>query len=131
VYLQGNSGGSAQVTGGKLNLSISGTGIFGLYHPTTAKQCFFAEATYDADDAIGVAVIRMNNGQPDLNNWVMISVMNNGGTVTVNALNKKNESANSFQFGGKEERLTGTRYSVPFTTTDKVVRIFREGLSGT
>jgi len=147
VYLQGaGSGGSASVSGGRLNLSVAGSDkIYGVYNVNSFSGHFCAEVDFTDDDFCGLALIQKSSGSADTDNFTSIRVSRNAGNkVVVSIRDRQGGTDNvwdntgmvnlsSVMFGQKryEHLLDGANtYSVPYTGTNKKFRIFRDGPAG-
>jgi hypothetical protein len=138
IYLEGvGSGGRHTAAGGRLTVQATEPDtIYGLWHPTPISGHFYAEAQFEEDDACGLAVIREKNGMPDPANFTSIGVRRNSeGKVVVYARDRQNGIDSVFDNTGKlggdrYETVLDNQYSVPFESTNKKIRIFRDGPAG-
>ena len=137
VYLKGAGGGSFEFTSGKMHIHTNAAEtIFGVYNTTPVIGHFYAEVGYDIDDFAALALIRQKDGKPDVDNYVMISLGREGGTLYVTASDKQNGKPDIL--GAKQGvpaeqyrvRLDGTQFSVPFKGTAKRFRLMHEALWG-
>jgi hypothetical protein len=151
LSIGGNSSGSINVIDG--NLNIKGvTNYFGVYNNKSLSGHFIVDAEFGADDNVGLVLLMEKDGKPDINNYTMLCVdKNKDGLVTVNVSDCQNGKLNVLDYTGKtsievesdeeeeeinlgpdlyEHILTGNQYSVPFTETNKKIRIFRDDNAG-
>jgi hypothetical protein len=137
IYLTGSSGGSFSISGGALTISATAPNvIYGVYNTTPVSGHFYVEADYDIDAFASLALIRQTNGQPDPHNYVMMSLSQVAGKVSVTA-NDVQEGVPDVlgnDYGVPADHyhvlLDGTQLSVPFIGTGKHFRIMHEALSG-
>lgn len=148
-YLQGDSAGTTAFAGDKLIVTTSGGAKYGVYHSVPVSGHFYAEAVFEADEHIGIALIQAKNGKPDVDNYTMLCVdTNDEGIVVVSVKDCQNGVHNVLDNTGKlqpalknrrrrfqdadtyEHVLTGKQYSVPFDETNKRIRIFRDSPAG-
>lgn len=148
IYLEGDSGGSYAISDGKLTINVSGGARYGVYRSKPISGHFYAEAAFEEDENIGLALIQEKNGKPDIQNFTMLCVTTNqDGNVVVSVRDRQNGVDNVLDNTGKlgakrtrrrpyqdadtyEHVLTGRQYSVPFDKTNKKIRIFRDGPAG-
>lgn len=147
VYLQGTeSGGSASVSDGRLNLSVTGSDkIYGLYNLNSFSGHFYAEIDFADDDFSGLALIQKSGDSPDTNNFTSIRLSRNAQNKVVVSIRDRQAGTDnvldntgivnlsSVVFGQKryEHLLDGANtYSVPFTGTNKRFRICRDAPAG-
>ena len=153
LSLSSGKAGLIEIKEGQLRISAQSP-LQGVYHQQTATGHFFVEAAFAQDKNVGLALIQEKNGKPDVENYTMICVdQGDRGLVVVRVKDCQNgkrdvldntrltdfsivpDSAKE-QVGTHlgedlyEQVLTGTQYSVPFTNTDKKIRIFREANGG-
>lgn len=147
VYLQGgNSGGSACLSDGRLNLSLTGSDkIYALYNVNSFSGHFYAETDFADDDFCGLALLQKSGDVPDTNNFTSIRVSRNAQNKVVVSIRDRqgatdnvldntgmaNLSSVMFEQKRYEHLLDGANtYSVPYTSTNKKFRIFRDGPAG-
>lgn len=133
-------------------LKIKGTdSLFGIYNDRAVKGHFIVDLEFVDDRNVGLALIRSNEGKPDLKNFTMLCVDNEDGFSVVYVRDRQNGINNVLDFTGKtnfesdidDEKkelnigpdlykhvLSGKQYSVPFSQTNKKIRIFREDNAG-
>ncbi len=75
ISLNENQTGNISVKSGRLTLS--GAGYSGIYFDKPFSGHFVAEVAFLQDKNIGMAIIHEKNGQPDVNNFTMITVDRN------------------------------------------------------
>ncbi|MGB5847951.1 MAG: hypothetical protein WBH40_05665 [Ignavibacteriaceae bacterium] len=143
--------GKIKVNDGHLNITGS-TNYFGVNNNKAISGHFIVDAEFEADDNVGLVLLMEKEGKPDINNYIMLCVdKNKNGLVTVNVRDCQNGKLNVLDFTGKtsfevesdeeeeeinlgpdlyEHVLTGNQYSVPFTETNKRIRIFRDDNAG-
>ena len=153
VSLSSGEAGQIETKEGQLRIS-SQSPLQGIYHQTTLSGHFFVEAAFAQDKNVGLALIQEKNGKPDVENFTMIcvdqndqglvvarvkdcqngkrDVLDNTGLTDFSTLPEKDKEQTGSHLGKDlyEHVLTGTQYSVPFTNTDKKIRIFREANGG-
>ena len=146
VVLNGEGEGSIDVENGNLLLTGSDN-YFGIYNTKKVSGHFIVDLTFKEDKNIGLTLIKSENGKPDINNYTMLTVDKVNGNVVVEVRDCQKGEENVLDYTGEtdfdfemdEEReelnirgdlykhvLTGDQYSVPFTGTNKTIRIFRE-----
>lgn len=139
VYLEGAAGGNDSVVSEALSLKLSAANtVYAMANPTAVSGHFYAEVAIDQENFAGLALIRNNNGVPDRNNYTSINVSTSStGVVAVEVLDRQfgvaNVLDNTKVITNKATRYKTelrNQYSVPFTSTGKRVRIFRDDLSG-
>lgn len=115
----------------------SGEGLAGVYHLTPVAGNFFAEAEFLEDDAAGIVLMASKEGRPDPDNYTLITVNTRGGIVCINQYDRQNGIANIHDPGRKTDPLRyqavldSSLFSLPFTSTNKKIRILHESLSNT
>ena len=145
ISINGNDG-EFEIAEGKLFIKNNNE-YFGLYKNLPLAWHFIVDLEFKVDANIGLALFQNNNGMPDLQNFTMLCVDTKDGIVEVEVKDCQNGINDVLDFTGKtnfefemtEERrelnirpdlythiLTGDQYSVPFTETNKTIRIFRE-----
>lgn len=146
IALNGKDYGTVNIEEGDLKIAGSNS-YFGIYNNTSVAGHFIVDLEFEQDKNVGLALIQNKNGKPDINNYTMLCVDNENGLVVVDVRDCQNGTANVLDFTGKtnfkvelDEKdrelnigtdlykhvLTGEQYSVPFTKTNKKIRIFRE-----
>jgi len=153
VYLDGFEGGRHSVSDGKLRVSAGEDVRYGVYFTTPISGHFYVEASFEADENVGLALIQEKNGAPDTDNFTMLTVdTDEGGTVVVRVTDRQGGKDNVLDNTGQftveryvdkpmarrakweadsyEHILTGTQYSVPFDQTNKRLRIFHDNPAG-
>jgi hypothetical protein len=122
-------------------------GFSGFYKDQSISGHFIVDLTFENDENVGLVLFQNKNGLPDINNYTMLCVETKNNIVEVEVRDCQNGKENVLDYTGKtnfsfrmnEEReelnirpdlyhhiLTGDQYSVPFTETNKTIRIFRE-----
>jgi hypothetical protein len=150
IVINGENPGHVEIEDGNLKLTGS-DGYFGIYHNKLVKGHFIVDLEFETDQNIGLALILNKEGKPDLNNYTMLCVDTEKGHVVVHVRDCQNGKHNVLDYTRKtnfnidfdeEDKelnigsdlykhvLTGNQYSVPFTKTNKTVRIFREDNAG-
>jgi len=149
VYLEGAGGGSYEISDGRLVIETTGGARYGLYNRQAVSGHFYAEAEFEADEHVALALIHEKDGQPDLANYTMLCVDRNAqGVVVVRVRDRQQGKADVLDNTGKllpwnerrrgrfknadtyEHVLTGKQYSVPFDRTNGKIRIFHDGPAG-
>ncbi len=135
-----NDAGQGNFSVGNQSLSITNTsakGSFGVYHQKSLSGNFYAEAEFAEDDRVGLALIALKNGVPDVSNFTMIAVSNRDGITFVNQYDRQNNQENVhdpkkvIDPSRYEAKLDSQTFSVPFRSTNKKIRILHESLSNT
>jgi hypothetical protein len=136
IAVQGSQLPAKSVADGWLTLTTSaGPSAAGVYHAQPVSGNFYAEVDFGADDAVGLALIRNHDGVPDLRNFTMLAVTNRAGIVHINQYDQQNGVADVGDPRGQvaasryRAALDGTQFSLPFTSTNKKIRILHEALS--
>jgi len=130
VTISGTAG-SFSISGGVLTATANRSSEYGVYNSTALSGHFYAEVNFSADNYVGLALIKKNGSTPDLNNYTMICVNTVASQSVISIQDKQNGTANALDnthyaaTSRYSHTLTGTTYSVPFTSTDKKIRIFR------
>ena len=141
-----NDDGAFIITDDGLVLSGKGKRVV-VYNNDSFQGSFCAEVTFPEDDNVALALFQAKGGQPDLDNYTMIRVDRNAeGQVEVSVNDRQQGVDNVLDNTGRHLRrirqmppqrrddykhvLHGKQYSVPYTQTDKKLRIFRESNSG-
>ncbi len=113
------------------------TELAGVYHLKEVSGNFFAETEFEADDAVGLVIIAAKDGEPDINNYTLITVNNRDGKVFVNQYDRQQGLRNVhdpkkvIDPSRYESKLDGSVFSVPFIGTNRKIRILHESLSNT
>jgi len=109
---------------------------FAFYHSTPVSRHFYAEVSFEPDNAIGLALIQEKNGNPDLDNYTSIIIeLTSAGEKYVRVEDRQNgqdhvlDNTNSLSPDRYNHHLN-FNFSVPFNTTNQKIRIFRDDLSG-
>jgi hypothetical protein len=138
ISFEGNPYGTYTISGGSLSINASGDGFYGVYHTKPVVGHFYAMAGYLVDDNVALVLFRNRNGQPDPDNYTLIRVETVDGVVDV-AVNDRQcgisnvlDSTHSvipYTEGHPEDgyshRLEATKISLPYTRTDKRIKILR------
>ena len=137
IYLNGNAGGSSRTENGLMNVMSSRPDtIYGVYSPVSVSGHFYAEVEFGEDENTALALVHDKNGKPDTNNFTMITVdRNKDGKVVVSLKDRQagvdDVLDNTGRLGKKRyTHILDNQYSVPFTKTNKKLRIFRDDASG-
>jgi hypothetical protein len=131
--------GSSSTLNNTLTISADTNAIFGLYHPTVLSGHFEIETEFSEDYHVALGLFNAVNGIPDTNNFIMICIdKNSPGQVLISAHDRQNGVSDILDNTGLASRsrytipLTGfqhdtimSTYSVPYTSTDKRLRILR------
>jgi hypothetical protein len=147
LSLNGTDQGEVKSKNGSLIIDGSRSNYFGVYNNQALSGNFIVDLKFAEDRNVGFALISEKNGKPDLNNYTMLCVDTEDNNVIVEVRDCQNGKKNvldytrktNFDFKLNEQRkklnigadlykhvLTGKQYSVPFTETNKTIRIFRE-----
>jgi hypothetical protein len=111
--------------------------LTGVYHIREVSGNFYAETAFENDDAVGLVLIAAKGGKPDYDNYTLISVNTRDGVVYVNQYDRIHGVDNVHdprlvvEPSRYQARLDGSVFSVPFTGTNKKIRILHESLSNT
>jgi hypothetical protein len=146
LYLAGSSGGKYKLTPGSLELDTPDGVMYGLYNSSPITGHFYTEVGFKVDDNINLVLFHEKNRKPDLNNYTGMRVeKNNSGVAAVKVFDRQNGIDNVLDNTGKlskrkggpflkndgyEHELTGKEYSVPYTKTNKLIRIFYDSAAG-
>ena len=138
ICFEGTPSGSYRIENGLLTIDSEGEGFSGVYHTRPISGHFYATADFVADDNVALVLFRNKDGKPDPDNYTLIRVetLNNLVRVAVNdrQLGKKNvldrtNSDISRRSGhpkdGYVHVLEGDKVSLPYTKTDKRMKILR------
>ena len=138
IKLNGAESGKYLVENQALKIAnISEKGFYGFYHQKTVTGNFYAEAGFTDDNVLGLAIIALKNGIPDVSNYTMLCVNRRGGIVFVNQYDKQNGIENVhdpkkvIDPSRYEAKLDGQTFSIPYHNTNGKIRILRESLSNT
>lgn len=134
VSLSGS--GNFSISGGNMSITANSGSTFAVYNTTVLSGHFFVEVDFGQDDNVGLALFKANtNGSIDTNNYSIIRVENVNSIPTVSISDKQNGSSNVLDNSGAinpiekltryRHSLNGSRYSLPFTSTGKKLRILR------
>ncbi len=130
---------SGNASAGKLVVSTANASLAGFYHTAAFSGHFEVETEFVQDDRVALALFRKGaNGQPDLNNYVLIEVNTVNGTVEVSARDRQNGVADVLDNSrlaareryrvpllGYQNKDNLAAYSVPYRATAKKLRILR------
>ena len=124
--------GNFSFSGGKLTVNANSNSTYGVYNTQTLSGHFYIEVEFEADDNVALALFNANGGSPDIANYSLIKVESNGGTPVVSISDKQNGSSDVLDNTGKTDKnkrysntLNASTFSVPYTSTNKKLRIFR------
>lgn len=139
VHLKGADSGKMFVNKNSLILEAGPDIVCAAYLKTPVKGNFYVETDFLKDDAVGLVLFRANNGQPDVDNYTMITVNTRGGVVYVNHYDRQQgiDNVRDIHYPSHiaesryEAKLDGSVYSIPYTATNKRLRILHESLSNT
>lgn len=138
IKLNGATDGQIEVENQSLSVTnTSKTGAYGLYNLKPVSGNFYAEAEFAEDDRVGLVLIALKNGVPDVSNFTMIAVSNRDGITFVNQYDRQNNQENVhdpkkvIDSSRYEAKLDSQTFSVPFRSTNKKIRILHESLSNT
>ncbi len=150
IILTGKNPGKIKVADGQFKI-IGSDGYYGFYHLQPVKGHFIVDLDFEKDENIGLALIQNKNGKPDPDNYTLLCVDTRSGIVEVEVRDRQNGKENVLDHTGKtrfrrrrdeedeelnigedlyKHILTGRQYSVPFSQTNKKIRIFREDNAG-
>lgn len=141
VALSGGAQGSFTTSGSEVTVtSESLNGSYGVCVPASASRQFMAEVTADRTENIGLAVVRLKNGVPDLDNYTSVSLVRENGAVTARVIDRQKGRSNVLDNTGRvpdsdrEKRyalkLDGSLFSMPFTGGNGRLRVMRNSISG-
>lgn len=141
IVLSGTAAGSYEYSDGTLKMTSKGQGsIYGVCLDKVCSGHFIAEAESDSDRNFGLAIVREENGRPDYDNYVAVTVCLEDGTPVIRARDRQNGKDNVLDNTGAipesdmEFRyaipLDGRYFSVPFRNSTGKVRIIRNSISG-
>lgn len=139
ISFEGSPEGTHAIGGGRLSIEAGGEGFYGVYDSRPVSGHFYAIADYTADDNVALVLFRNKGGKPDPDNYTLIRVETLDSLVRVAVNDRQNGEKNvldkshseippgrpGFQSDGYEHILEGTRVSLPYTQTDKRIKIFR------
>jgi hypothetical protein len=138
ISFEGSPNGSYKIDGGILSIDAAGEGFYGVYHTQPVRGHFYVTADYTVDDNVALVLLNNKNGQPDLYNYTLIRVETENGVVRVavndrqtgidNVLDMTNSTIpenEGHPRDGYEHILDNTKISLPYTQTDKRIKIFR------
>ncbi|WP_281613497.1 T9SS type A sorting domain-containing protein [Flammeovirga sp. SubArs3] len=108
-------------------------GIYGTYYQTQSFDGhFYVDVEIVEDQSVGLVLLSDKEGTPDTDNYTMMYVTTDDeGRSVIEINDKQNGQANVLDNTNKvnkeryKQTLTGTTYSVPFTSTAKKLRIIR------
>ena len=148
IKLKQTSDGSFKIGAGRMTISNNNASNYGVFNSKTIAGNFYVDAAFATDKNIGLALIKNNNGAPDLDNYTMLCVDKNEQDLVVIEVNdRQNAKDNVLDNTGLYQKtrsldrpfqeaddyrhvLTGKQYSVPFKNSNGRIRIFRDGLAG-
>ncbi|MDD4970493.1 MAG: T9SS type A sorting domain-containing protein [Paludibacter sp.] len=137
INLQGTASGTFVVSNSSLIVTSPISTQSGAYNITPVSGNFYTETEFETDDAVGLALIKNNAGVPDLNNYTMLAVTNRSNKVYINQYDCQNGVSNihdpykTIPSSRYQAVLDGSIFSVPYTGTNKKIRILHESLSNT
>ena len=125
--------GSFQVSNGTMSVTSGSGSTYAAYHTQKLTGHFYVEVAIGQDDNSALALFKaLPNGTPDPDNYSLIKVENVNGTPVVSINDSQNGTDNVLDLTGaanKNQRyqnvLDGNTYSVPYTGTNKRLRILR------
>lgn len=131
------TGGEYRVSDGQLKLNVAtGAGWYGVYHEKSVSGHFYAEVEFDREVGCGLVLLKEKESKPDPDNFTSLWVdTNEAGKVVVEVRDRQNGVDSVFDASGKMAQrryraVLDNERSVPFTSTDKKIRIFRDGPAG-
>ncbi len=135
-----NANGTSEWFGEKLQLSLTGEGMYGVSVSSPLSGHFQASVVASKEVGHGLALVKLTNGEPDVRNFVAISVVAEDGVPTVRAHDCQNGVPDVLDNTGQiddsdldyrySERLTGAAYAVPYKRTNGHFKILRNDVSG-
>ncbi len=138
ISFEGSSSGSCKIGEGTLSMDVSGEGLYGLYNIRPVSGHFYVSADYTIDDNVAMVLFSNKNGQPDIDNYTLIRIETEDGIVQVAVNDRQNGTKNVLDMtnsripdneghprDGYEHILDSTKVSLPYTRTDKRIKIFR------
>lgn len=139
IHLNGKKTGKMSVNKNRLLLDAGPDMVCAAYLKTPLSGNFYVETDFLKDDAVGLALFKVKEGQPDVDNYTMITVNSRGGVVYVNHYDRQQGKDNVRDIrrpsriaeSRYEAKLDGSVYSIPYTATNKRLRILHESLSNT
>lgn len=127
-----NGNGSFSFTDGCLDILLNSGEQYGVYHSDALTGHFYIEIEFKEDKNVALALLKNKDGVPDTENYTMIRVDQNNDEQTVVSINDKQanvqnvlDHTSSIDKSRYEHTLTGNTYSVPFTETNRKLRIVR------
>ncbi|QUI24163.1 hypothetical protein HZI73_18520 [Vallitalea pronyensis] len=138
LLLKGAEEGAFNLSNGLLDMRTdAANSIYGVHEPNTVSGHFYAEVAFTEDDNVGLALVQEKDGQPDPTNFTSMNVTAySNGTIAVQVSDCQEGRYNVLDNTGKLEDYSRYRvtlqnqYSVPYDSTDKKIRIFRDEGSG-
>jgi hypothetical protein len=109
----------------------------GLYNSKPVTGNFYVEAEFAEDDALQLVLFASKEGKPDLKNYTSMAITKREGIVCVNHYDKQNGVANVHDPRKKipasryQIKLDKKTFSVPYSETNKKIRILHENCSNT
>ena len=138
IHFEGNPEGSHKIDGGTLSINSSGDGFNGVYHTRPVSGHFYVTADYTVDDNVALVLFSNKNGKPDPDNYTLLRIETENGIVQVSVNDRQNGTKNVLDMtnseipeneghprDGYEHTLDNTKISLPYTQTDKRMKIFR------
>ena len=132
ISLEGAKGFVNQ-TNGALQVRLDSGLVYGAYYnPTSYSGHFSVEVDFDEHKGVALALMKEVNGQPSMENYVMIKIEADSlGTITVKLTNRQNGRQDVFDQTNKISQsrythtLDGQTYSVPYRKTGRKLRMLR------
>jgi len=138
IKLNGAESGKYSVTNESLSISnIGKKGYYGFYNSKPVSGNFYAEVEFIDDNNVGLALIAVTDGKPDLSNFTLFCVNRREGTVFLNQFDRQNGVDNVhdprqvIDSERYQAKLDGKTFSVPYLSTNGKIRILHESLSNT
>jgi len=128
--------GSFDISGGVINVTANSNSIYAAYNTEVLSGHFYVEVDFGQDDNVGLALLKANsNGTADSSNFSIIKVDEINGIPEVSItdrqffINDILDNSGALSSAEKSVRykntLDGNTYSIPYTSTNKKLRIFR------
>lgn len=138
ISFEGRPRGSYTIAGGRLSIDAAGDGFYGVYNTQAVSGHFYVIADYAADDNVALVLFSNEDGQPDPDNYTLMRIETQDGLVRV-AINDRQHGTKDvldrthsripYTRGhprdGYSHTLDGNKVSLPYTRTDKRIKIFR------
>jgi hypothetical protein len=138
VNFEGSPNGSHKIDAGTLSIDVSGEGLYGVYNLRPVSGHFYVTADYTADDNVALVLFSNKRGQPDLDNYTLIRIETEEGVVKVAVNDRQTGKKNVLDMtnskipdneghprDGYEHTLDNSKISLPYTQTDKRMKILR------